>query len=108
MPGRIIGCFCSLLCALPFFYLAWEGRQKNAAPLSFWSGDDTLKDKVKDIPAYNLEMSRLYHLFGMTFAAAALFFLIFPPIGLALIFLNCTLGIYLLWRAYKNILSKYS
>jgi len=53
-------------------------------------------------------MSRLYRLFSAAFAAAALFFLIFPPIGLALILLNCTLGIYLLWRAYKNILVKYS
>ena len=108
MAGRIIGCFSCILCALPFFYLAWEGKRKNAQPLAFWSGDDSLKDKVADILAYNAEMSRLYRLFGAAFAAAALFFLIFPPIGLALILLNCTLGIYLLWRAYKNILVKYS
>lgn len=50
MPGRIIGCFCCLLCALPFLYLAWEGKQKSAAPLAFRSGDGTFKDKTKHIP----------------------------------------------------------
>lgn len=107
MPGRIIGCFSCILCALPFFYLAWEGKQKNAQPLAFWSGDDTLKDKVKDIPAYNAEMSRLYKISSYAFALAGLFCLVFPPLGIALVIINCTAGVYALWRAYKQILSKY-
>jgi len=108
MPGRIIGCFCCILCALPFFYLAWEGRQKNAAPLAFWSGDDTLKDKVKDIPAYNAEMSRLYRLYASAFVLSGVFCLIFPPVGIGMILVDCSLGVYLLWNGCKRILSKYS
>ena len=108
MPGRIIGCFCCILCALPFLYLAWEGKQKNAAPLAFWSGDNSLKDKIKDSPAYNTEMSRLYKLVAYAFALAGIFCLIFPPIGVALIILESTAGIYPIWRVYKTILKKHS
>ena len=108
MAGRIIGCFCCVLCALPFFYLAWEGKQKNAAPLTFWSGDTTLRDKIKDIPAYNAEMSRLYKTVACAFSFAALFFLLFAPVGVILLLLECTAGIYPLWKRYRNILSKYS
>lgn len=107
MPGRIIGCFCCILCALPFFYLAWEGKQKNAAPLAFWSGDNSLKDKVKDIPAYNAEMSRLYNRYAAAFILAGVFCLIFPPVGVGLILLNCTVGIYAFFRAYRSVLQKY-
>ena len=106
MPGRIIGCFSCILCALPFFYLAWEGKQKNAAPLAFWSGDNTLRDKIKDIPAYNAEMSRLYRLYASSFVLSGIFCLIFPPVGIGMIVLNCTAGLYGLWRTYKQILNK--
>ena len=108
MPGRIIGCFACLLCALPFFYLAWEGKQKDASPLAFWAGDNSLKDKIKDIPAYNAEMSRLYQIVAWAFALAGLLCLIFPPAGIGLVILESTAGIYPVWRAYKSILAKYS
>ena len=108
MPGRIIGCFSCILCALPFLYLAWEGKQKNAAPIAFWSGDNTLKDKVKNIPAYNREMARLYQACSAAFFLSGALCLVYPPLGVALICLLCTAGIYLMWRTYKSILAKYS
>lgn len=108
MPERIISCFSCLLCALPFFYLAWEGIQKNAAPLAFWSGDDSLKDKVKDIPAYNAEMSRLYKIVAYSFSLSGILCLIFPLVGIALIILESIAGIYPIWKSYKKILAKYS
>ena len=107
MPGRIIGCFSCIFCALPFFYIAWEGLQKNAAPLAFWAGDDTLKDKLADVPAYNAEMARLYRLYAIAFMLAGVFCLIFPPVGIALIVLNSTAGIYALYRSYRSIFRKY-
>ena len=108
MVGRIIGCFSCIFCALPFFYLAWEGLQKNAAPLSFWSGDNSLKDKVKDIPSYNAEMARLYRIVASAFALAGAFCLIYPPAGIGLIMLESTAGIYPVYRRYRSILQKYS
>lgn len=108
MPGRIISCFSCILCALPFLYLAWEGKQKNAAPLAFWAGDNTLKDKVKDIPAYNAEMSRLYRRYGTSFALYGFLFLLNSPIAIIAVCLDCTLGIYLLRRAYRKILAQYT
>jgi len=108
MVGRFIGFFCCMLCALPFFYLAWEGKQKDAAPLSFWSGDDSLKDKLKDIPAYNSEMSRLYHYAALAFFAAALLCLIFPIAGIILVCIESTVGIFAMYKVYSRILKKYS
>ena len=108
MPGRIICCFCCILCALPFLYLAWEGTQKGAAPIAFWSGDKSLKDKkLSDIPAYNAEIARLYRLYAAAFALAALLCLLIPVLGIALIVLNSSAGIYLLYRKYQTILRKY-
>ena len=108
MIGQIIGCFCCVLCALPFFYLSWEGKQTDAAPLSFWSGDDSIKDKVKDIPAYNAEMSRLFLYTAAAFSAAALLCLIFPIAGIILVCINSTVGIWVIYKIYSRILKKYS
>ena len=108
MLGRIIGFFCCMLCALPFFYLAWEGRQKDAAPLAFWAGDDTLKTKVRNIPAYNAEMSRLYRYTALAFSAAALLCLLSPIAGIILVCIESTVGAFVLYRFYSRILKKYS
>ena len=97
-----------MLCALPFFYIAWEGLQKNAAPIAFWAGDDTLKDKLADIPAYNAEMARLYRRYGASFALYGLLFLINSPIGIIAVCLECTVGLYLLFRSYQSILLRHS
>jgi len=108
MLGRFIGFFCCMLCALPFFYLAWEGKQKDAAPLSFWSGDDTLKEKIKDISSYNAEMSGLYRYSALAFSASALLCLIHPMAGIILICVESTLGIFVMHKVYSHILKKYS
>ncbi len=108
MLGRFIGFFCCLLCALPFFYLSWEGKQKDAAPLAFWSGDDTLKDKVKDIPAYNAEMSRLFLCTACLFSAAAAFWLLHPLTGITALIVVLVFCTFVLHKAYILLLKKYS
>ena len=108
MAGRIIGFFCCLLCALPFFYLSWEGKQKDAAPLAFWSGDDTLKDKVKDIPAYNAEMSLLFVYTAAAFTLAALICLFSPIAGIILVCIESTVGVWVMYKLHSRILKKHS
>ena len=50
MPGHIIGLFSCLLCALPFFYLAWEGKQKNAAVVSLPCTESSFRHTTFDSP----------------------------------------------------------
>ena len=107
MAGRIIGCFCCLLCAFPFFMMDYLGKMRRD-PLSFWSGDDSLKDKVRDVQSYNREMGILYRRYGLCYAAAAVCFLVIPVLGVGILLTSCTVGIYLVYRRYKSILEKYS
>ena len=41
----LIGFASCLLCALPFFIIGVFDKN-SSTPISFWSGDQTLKDKV--------------------------------------------------------------
>ena len=63
MAGRIISFISYLLCAIPFWAIAKFGKDSKD-PISFWSGDTSLKGKVKDVPAYNREMARVYTIYG--------------------------------------------
>lgn len=55
MAEKIVGLVACLLCAVPFLIIGiFEKNSKE--PITFWSGDKTLKSKVKDVTAYNLEM----------------------------------------------------
>ena len=59
MAEKIVGLISCLLCAVPFLIIGiFEKNSKE--PITFWSGDKTLKSKVKDVTAYNLEMGMLY------------------------------------------------
>ena len=107
MAGRIIGFVCALVCAFPFYLIPYCMKGSNT-PINFWSGDTTLKSKVKNIPQYNLEMTALYHKYGLSFLAAGIGFLIMPEIGAVIICLACSIGLYLLYRGYKRILEENS
>ena len=107
MAGRII-CFLSfLLCAVCFWAIAKFGKDSKD-PISFWSGDTSLKDKVKNVPDYNREMATLYKKYAVAFFLAALAAVVHPLAGVAIMVLDCTLGIFLVYRTYKKILDKYS
>lgn len=106
MAGKIISCVCCLLCAGAFYLIPMMASIRT--PINFWSGDTTLKDKVKDIAAYNKEMTGLYRKYASVFLLAGVCTLLSPILGMALILLNCTLGILFLYRGYKTILNRYS
>lgn len=107
MIGRIIGAFSCLLCAFPFFLIPRYSKESNT-PIAFWSGDSTLKEKVTDVPKYNAEMASLYQKYAISFLISAIAFAVAPEVGIVLLCLNCTVGIYLLYRCYKKILARYS
>ena len=107
MAGKIISCFCCLLCAGAFFLIPL-GFASDSTPINFWSGDTTLKEKIRDIPAYNREMRRLYRAYGASFLLTGAGCLFAPALALALGIFNCTAGIFLLYRGYKAALRRHS
>ena len=106
MAGRIIGFICYFMCAAAFWGIAKFGKDSKD-PISFWSGDTSLKGKVKDVPAYNREMARVYTIYGWAYFAAAVGGAIHPIAGVVIMLADLA-AIFFVYRAYKKILSKYS
>lgn len=106
MAGRLISFICYMLCAIPFWVIAKYGKDSKD-PMSFWTGDTSLKGKVKDVAAYNREMAKVYTIYGWAYFAAAVGGAIHPIVGVAILVL-ALVGIVFVYRAYKKILSKYS
>jgi len=107
MAERIIFLVCCLLCSFPFLVISIYNKD-NREPINFWSGDTSLKDKVKDIKGYNTEMAGLYKKCALFFLLTGILFIIFPIAGIVLSVFDCSIGIYLAYRVYKGILEKYS
>ena len=59
MLGRIIGLISCLMCAFPFLVIGVFNKDSRE-PITFWSGDATLKSKVKNVAEYNGKMAVLY------------------------------------------------
>lgn len=106
MVGKIVCLVCCLLCSFPFFIISMD--KDSLEPIGFWSGDSSLKGKVKDLANYNREMAALYKKCGWVFVATGGVIAFLPVVGTVLLILECTLGIYVVWRFYKKILAKYS
>ena len=107
MAGRIIGFIAYMMCAVCFWAIAKFGKN-GKDPISFWNGDTSLKGKVKDVAAYNREMASLYNKYGWAYFVAAVGGVIHPLAGVAIMAVDITVGIFLVHRAYKKILQKYS
>lgn len=106
MFERVVGLISCLLCAFPFLIIAICNKDSRE-PINFWSGDNTLKERVKNIPEYNREMACLYKKCAIAFFLSGIGFLIFPSLGVIMICFDCTFGIYIVYRGYKKILGKY-
>lgn len=107
MFGQIVGLICGIMCAIPFFIISIYDKD-SLEPITFWSGDTTLKSKVKNLPEYNREMAALYKKCAYAFLIMGLSLFFMFPLGIVILVFNCTVGIYLVWRVYKKILERYS
>ncbi len=107
MVGRIIALVSCLLCAFPFFVISVYNKDSRE-PIIFWSGDTSLKDKVKDVKGYNTEIAGLYKKCALFFLLTGILFIVFPIAGTVLLVFDCSVGIYLAYRIYKGILGRYS
>lgn len=107
MLGRIIAFVSCFMCAVPFLIISIYNKESRE-PINFWSGDTTLKEKVKNVSEYNKEMAALYKKCAIAFLLTGVGFVILPVVGVILLCFDCTLGIYLMYREYKKILERYS
>jgi len=107
MLGRIIGLISCLMCAFPFFIIGIFNKDSKE-PITFWSGDTTLKSKVKNVAGYNEKMAALYKKCAIAFVLSGIGWLISPVAGVVMICFDCTLGIWLVYKIYKRILYLYS
>ena len=108
MAGRIILSLCCILCAGAFFLNSYLCGVKSA-PVTFWNGSDsTVKKLVRDVPNYNREMKRAFLLYAISWLLSGIVSFFSPVAGLLCLGLLCTLGLFLLWKRYKQLLSKYS
>ena len=107
MVGRIVALVSCFMCAVPFLIIA-KYNKDSKEPINFWSGDTTLKSKVKNVVEYNKEMAALYKKYAIAFLLTGIGFVIYPLIGILLLCFDCTLGIYIMYREYKRILKLYS
>lgn len=107
MAGGITGFVSCLMCAVPFLIIAVYNKDSKE-PINFWSGDTTLKTKVRQVREYNREMASLYKKCAIVFLLTGVGCLFTLEIGIILLCVDCTLGIYLVYRNYKKILSRYS
>lgn len=107
MVARLVGFISCMMCAIPFLIIATYSKDDND-PINFWSGDTSLKDKVKNVREYNKQMAILYKRYAISFLVAGCGWVIHPILGIALTCLVATLGIYLVYRNYKKTLNTYS
>lgn len=107
MVGRIVALVCCLLCAFPFFVISGYNKD-SSEPINFWSGDTSLKDKVKDVKGYNTEIAGLYKKCALFFLLTGILFVVFPIAGIGLLVFDCSAGIYLAYRFYKGVLKRWS
>ena len=108
MAGRIILSLCCLLCAGAFFLNGFLCRIRSS-PVAFWTGgEQALKKTIKDAAGYNREMGTAFRWYGLGWLLDAIGAAFSPTMGLAVMAALCTLGLFLLWRRYRQLLSKYS
>lgn len=107
MVEKVICFICCLFCAFPFLIIGYYDKG-STEPIGFWSGDTSLKKKVKDIKNYNKEMANLYLYCALAFMITGIIAFIHVISAYICIALESTLGIYLVWKKYKSILKKYS
>lgn len=107
MVAKIITFIACFMCAIPFLIISHYWKD-GPDPINFWSGDESLKTKVKNIKEYNREMAQLYQKVWIVFLTTGIIAFLSEFVAVILIGVECTVGIYVVYRIYKKILLKYS
>ena len=104
--GIIVMVFCCFLCGGTFLGIGiWAKKSKK--PMHFYSGTTVDSKTVSDIPAYNLENSKMWKVYSIPFWVSCI--VSFFHIGAAAIIMSvaCFPGFLWLIFRYKQICKKY-
>lgn len=106
MAERIITVICTWMCAMPFLVIGYFSKT-SSQPLGFFTGDNTIKDKVGNVPEYNKEMSAKFFRFGLALLIPVVASAIYPIAGVILECVVCVVGCIWLYIWHKKLLEKY-
>ena len=107
MIGSIVCCMCFSLCGLAFMLIAIT-KKNTLDPINFFSGDDSLKEKVKDVKRYNKHMYKLYTVYGLCLIVIGIISFISTLVSIILMVIFLTIGLIFVYYSYKNILKENS
>ena len=105
MGSKFIIIFISLICATPVYAIAFSGKNSKD-PIPFFSGDKTLKDKIKNVKKYNIEMFKLYSFYATVNVLAAMSAIFITSLGSFILIFNSTFGLIPLYIRYKLIVKQ--
>lgn len=106
MAEKAIIFMCAVLCAVPFFLIGFLNRNSDE-PITFFSGDTTLKNRIADVKAYNRGMSKLYCTYALTVFVTGLISFVNAGVAIVLLLMVCTVGLIFIYFQYKVLLDKY-
>lgn len=107
MASSIICCMSFSLCGLAFILIGYT--QKNSDnPITFFSGDDSLKVKITNMKRYNKQMSKLYVTYGSCFIFIGIISFLNIILSLILLAILLTIGLGGVYFSYNRILKENS
>lgn len=106
MAGAIIEIVVCVLYAASYIGVALL-YSHNGMPIPFWSGSEE-KLHIKDLPAYNKHMKRLYLIYGIIILCMIPVVLFNAETGIFGLFLTVFPGVIIVWAIYKHYLKTYS
>ena len=104
--GMIIITACSFLCAAIFYGIGiWASKRED--PMHFYSGTTVDPKTVSDIPAYNLENSKMWMIYSVPFWASGVVSFFHMGAAAVIVTVACFPGFLWLIFRYKRICKKY-
>ena len=112
LAAILVGAICGFGSGVLFYGIgAFGAGQKK--PMNFWAGQTLVPESVTDIPAYNHACARLWKRFSIPCWMFGILSLLFPVgnwtaiVGLVILILWGTVGLWWLIRCYKRIEKQY-
>lgn len=102
----IIWLLCTWGCGSLFAGIGWFAKTLSE-PMWFWSGSTVPADTVKDIPAYNREMARMWYRMSLPMWITGITFMWLPALSAIAMGIAVVMGIPIMIRRYHRIRKKY-
>lgn len=110
--GIVIGALCGFGSGILFYAIGVRGARQEKT-MNFWAGQTVAPESVTDIPAYNQACAKLWKRFSIPCWMFGILSLLLPlgnwtvVVGLAILVLWGTVGIWWLIKSYKRIEKQY-